>query len=213
MEGDDYILKEPLSENISIHSLRMEGDSGDRLFGAMSLYFNPLPPHGGRLSSNVISSNPEYFNPLPPHGGRLLGLPQSTRRRTYFNPLPPHGGRLEKSCKKLLYNSFQSTPSAWRETPFFFYIPIYRHFISIHSLRMEGDSRPKCNVSRPRCHFNPLPPHGGRQRITDSPEGVLIISIHSLRMEGDVGNGRALHTLDNFNPLPPHGGRLKYYNL
>ena len=35
--------------NISIHSLRMEGDSIHTLEKKRSLYFNPLPPHGGRL--------------------------------------------------------------------------------------------------------------------------------------------------------------------
>ena len=56
--------------------------------------------------------------------------------------------------------------------------------ISIHSLRMEGDIRHRCNCL-PKFYFNPLPPHGGRQ-ITSrhfSPQNL------------------------NFNPLPPHGGR------
>ena len=58
---------------------------------------------------------------------------------SYFNPLPPHGGRLIS-----VYTGFPGSG------------------ISIHSLRMEGDS-----------------PY--RRRKTDSQE----ISIHSLRMEGD----------------------------
>ena len=37
-------------------------------------------------------------------------------RRFYFNPLPPHGGRLGRFCRSKLH-----------------------FFISIHSLRMEGD--------------------------------------------------------------------------
>ena len=80
-------------------------------------------------------------------------------------------------------------------------------------------------------HFNPLPPHGGRPRYSQSScFGVkrfqstpsawretsacehdctdYHISIHSLRMEGDVASvvGIAIRYL-NFNPLPPHGGR------
>ena len=35
---------------ISIHALRMEGDSGARPSVACSAYFNPRPPHGGRLA-------------------------------------------------------------------------------------------------------------------------------------------------------------------
>ena len=56
--------------------------------------------------------------------------------------------------------SFQSTPSAWRETP----TPLWTAScitISIHSLRMEGDTG---------------------QLI---PDPAAVISIHSLRMEGD----------------------------
>ena len=56
---------------------------------------------------------------------------------------------------------FQSTPSAWRETAGF--VDLFQpFFISIHSLRMEGD-------------------------YIDLVDGdpAIIISIHSLRMEGD----------------------------
>ena len=59
---------------------------------------------------------------------------------THFNPLPPHGGRHihhEHIASQLL---FQSTPSAWRETE---HLPerLRPLLISIHSLRMEGDSK------------------------------------------------------------------------
>ena len=80
-------------------------------------YFNPLPPHGGRLPVCFCVRNAMDFNPLPPHGGRLL--------------------RLGMISRMIL---FQSTPSAWRET----YPSLCRKvslYISIHSLRMEGDSK------------------------------------------------------------------------
>ena len=38
-----------------------------------------------------------------------------------------------------------------------------------------------------RCHFNPLPPHGGRRNLIMKKIDVIFISIHSLRMEGDQG--------------------------
>ena len=102
--------------------------------------FNPLPPYGGRLFLSIASSNCAYisihslrmegdlmsscspaafsnFNPLPPYGGR----PARSRRMCgmpYFNPLPPYGGRLFAS------------------------VNVGKTFvISIHSLRMEGDSK------------------------------------------------------------------------
>ena len=101
--------------------------------------FNPLPPHGGRLTDYYDTySDKEDFNPLPPHGGRLKeiydtrvalkisihslrmegdqGSSRYTAPSPHFNPLPPHGGR----------------PSGILTMT----IP---HCISIHSLRMEGD--------------------------------------------------------------------------
>ena len=58
----------------------------------------------------------------------------------YFNPLPPYGGRLNFSGVKLFRVKFQSTPSVWRETEYTF-PSVSTSYISIHSLRMEGDSK------------------------------------------------------------------------
>ena len=107
-----------------------------------------------------------------------------TPDRRYFNPLPPHGGRLITSLLYYYYTQFQSTPSAWRETPVWKHVQQsktsfqstpsawretaqsarYLCFfgISIHSLRMEGDMIHLVQLS------------------------IFFISIHSLRMEGDV---------------------------
>ena len=58
----------------------------------------------------------KYFNPLPPHGGRPV-FPDRIINHFHFNPLPPHGGRrLHKRTVRGILS------------------------ISIHSLRMEGDS-------------------------------------------------------------------------
>ena len=102
--------------------------------------------------------------------------------------------------------------------------------ISIHSLRMEGDDCRRKSLPI-IWHFNPLPPHGGRQRLTRNatntanfnplpPHGgrphkcslqfsIENISIHSLRMEGDGYPLSSERERLNFNPLPPHGGRLR----
>ena len=104
-------------------------------------------------------------------------------RQFHFNPLPPHGGRRTAGRLKNALKSFQSTPSAWRETFFssntgcysIHFNPLPPHggrlqilacnweiqFISIHSLRMEGDSILPGGWKAMN-HFNPLPPHGGR---------------------------------------------------
>ena len=60
------------------------------------------------------------------------------QQAAYFNPLPPHGGRRNAAVRQIGSLLFQSTPSAWRETARFSH-QFFRHIISIHSLRMEGD--------------------------------------------------------------------------
>ena len=58
----------------------------------------------------------------------------------HFNPLPPHGGRRSDRLHRIHTQIFQSTPSAWRETYCISQITQIVK-ISIHSLRMEGDSK------------------------------------------------------------------------
>ena len=102
----------------------------------------------------------------------------------YFNPLPPHGGRPVTVSSPSAQNPFQSTPSAWRETPVG--IPEKQKCnISIHSLRMEGDRRIKRKTA-----FNSISIHSLRMEgdLGDMVQFAYdhIISIHSLRMEGDL---------------------------
>ena len=88
-------LTADIRNQISIHSLRVEGDV---------------------LALAAIRMAIKNFNPLPPRGGRHICEEQDALRQ-HFNPLPPRGGRLERidNCKTCLLQ-FQSTPSAWRET-------------------------------------------------------------------------------------------------
>ena len=57
--------------------------------------------------------------------------------------------------------------------------------ISIHSLRVEGDTTAH-HGGRRGGDFNPLPPCGGRLRFAQMYAIIIVISIHSLRVEGDV---------------------------
>ena len=49
MEGDGDPFDNFIDQLISIHSLRMEGDRSEARRRSSYRYFNPLPPHGGRL--------------------------------------------------------------------------------------------------------------------------------------------------------------------
>ena len=163
MEGDHiHFATGELFPVISIHSLRMEGD---------------------RLGCGYGSGKTIYFNPLPPHGGRPE-VREKPRTQKYFNPLPPHGGRQQAATAAGESITFQSTPSAWRETGQDHGTRLCRS-ISIHSLRMEGDYIDLGYLCG-GVYFNPLPPHGGRQDKLPVEANFENISIHSLRMEGDT---------------------------
>ena len=140
MEGDNPSISREEIYNISIHSLRMEGDKiHNRTFPRFP-HFNPLPPHGGRLHFRCSSPAVRLFQSTPSAWWETalnIGFPQCSHisihslrmegdRRTihdiytlhHFNPLPPHGGRHAAELSSHLQLIFQSTPSAWRETNF-----------------------------------------------------------------------------------------------
>ena len=102
-------------QHISIHSLRMEGDIHRTNHGRRRIIsIHSLRMEGDHLRQ-ADTVHVVYFNPLPPHGGRRCCQRQFSRI-IYFNPLPPHGGRPISSEPIAATISFQSTPSAWRET-------------------------------------------------------------------------------------------------
>ena len=126
---------------ISIHSLRMEGDSPIVTnIRNISIHFNPLPPHGGRLGISFFLNIANNFNPLPPHGGRPDAASEllDNTLDISIHSLRMEGDYWNCMCD-ICGRTFQSTPSAWRET------------CACITYRMH------------RSNFNPLPPHGGRQ--------------------------------------------------
>ena len=162
----------------------MEGDRDLHRRSDRVSNFNPLPPHGGRLSIPHPSIFCRcHFNPLPPHGGRLITPPNSGRKSTIsIHSLRMEGDLLQNGVMGLCGISIHSLRMEgdrhWQTGH-----NITRQ-ISIHSLRMEGDPGTPCKVvssfafqSTPsawretqavmvnmlwRVNFNPLPPHGGR---------------------------------------------------
>ena len=128
----------------------------------MSVIFQSTPSAWRETHAIVRVDAPNYISI---HSLRMEGdcrSPIAALRILHFNPLPPHGGRLcDLVLFSPLYISFQSTPSAWRETrsPV---LSLDLDPISIHSLRMEGDDR-----------------------LSITTICRICISIHSLRMEGD----------------------------
>ena len=79
--------------NISIHSLRMEGDQTTVTFGGLRVDFNPLPPHGGRRAIFRIRLPISAFQSTPSAWRETWNLALLQKLLLNFNPLPPHGGR------------------------------------------------------------------------------------------------------------------------
>ena len=102
--------------------------------------FNPLPPHGGRRRNWKDCAISVKFQSTPSAWRETTSGNPGNMEVENFNPLPPHGGRPAADCRPFAVPPFQSTPSAWRETKKM--RPINKDkIISIHSLRMEGDSK------------------------------------------------------------------------
>ena len=182
MEGDLLKVEYKAILCISIHSLRMEGDIPPYADIYQRLNFNPLPPHGGRPTRISSPANFWHFNPLPPHGGRPFSYFFAHSSET----ISIHSLRMEGDENRTLPSGaatiFQSTPSAWRETPVPRIFPGGKK--NFNPLPPHGGRLHRAFMILLTKYFNPLPPHGGRPVL-----------------------GKFALSNRHFNPLPPHGGR------
>ena len=117
VEGDVNLANVNLCHVISIHTLRVEGDGTVHRRVETEFYFYPRPPGGGRQLEDCRKHLVDYFYPRPPGGGRLHTHCSRKYRVRHFYPRPPDGGRL-----------LVITHLKWVVG------------ISIHALRVEGDS-------------------------------------------------------------------------
>ena len=141
----------------------------------------------------------EDFNPLPPHGGRQLEYARPAVEEN-FNPLPPHGGRpigkaVGDDVPDISIHSLRMEGDSSPDTA----EPML-HDISIHSLRMEGDNVCDCPVCIHYISIHSLRMEGDI-RICDTLQ-ILCISIHSLRMEGDYGSKLTAPRREAFQSTP-----------
>ena len=107
------------------------------------IYFNPLPPHGGRHPERCT---PPYWQGISIHSLRMEGdenIPECVQGDNGFQSTPSAWRETTLSAADMADWTFQSTPSAWRET-------------------LEGHCSEQ-SIS----HFNPLPPHGGRHDVPE----------------------------------------------
>ena len=141
MEGDPAFLPQCAIQEVFQSTPSAWRETHDLYYSYVSyVYFNPLPPHGGRrdkmssyIARKVFQSTPsawretdsestheneeQNFNPLPPHGGR----PQFYLSSFSRGEISIHSLRMEGDLRAGTVCTtpckFQSTPSAWRETP------------------------------------------------------------------------------------------------
>ena len=198
-------MRRHLHCGISIHSLRMEGDKRIPHSTNGGFHFNPLPPHGGRLSlfSKHFTNVHISIHSLRMEGDSLIHAVGNE------SLISIHSLRMEGDIARFSGRfsiiPFQSTPSAWRETfTFPADVPGDEDF---NPLPPHG-GRPTRWSKRKVCrYFNPLPPHGGRPiqaaRIRKSLPNFNPLPPHGGRLHAQNQTDRILH----FNPLPPHGGR------
>ena len=189
------------SYSISIHSLRMEGDT-----------FQSAPSADGY----TFQSTPSAWRET-----------EKARNYIVFDELfqsTPSAWRETKAGigQALDYVTFQSTPSAWRETSYHedeHITPeisihslrmegdicqkrgVYSWQISIHSLRMEGDLRFRCNL-QVDVVFQSTPSAWRETMNNLLSRSFRRISIHSLRMEGDNHNMISVQRYAIFQSTP-----------
>ena len=148
-------LARAFNMSISIHALRVEGDRWWRkLFNQKSISIHALRVEGDKNGSGDRGDERDFY------------------------PRPPGGGRLVSFASRAFGVGFLSTPSGWRATEGVSRWRIESR-ISIHALRVEGDSETNAATS-----------------ASDA------ISIHALRVEGDYVLNATDKTIIEFLSTP-----------
>ena len=166
VEGDSpKCTKNQTRHCISIHALRVEGD-----------YLPPFIPivyhisiHALRVEGDATirayhaDARPNFY-PRPPGGGRRWCAQwNDVCQYISIHALRVEGDAMRKASNDLLF-IFLSTPSAWRATYTGRNGGDAYFSISIHALRVEGDIQP-FRLKVHTLYFYPRPPGGGRHCI------------------------------------------------
>ena len=156
VEGDSNVVSFLIENKISIHALRVEGDRRRRAFARLGLHFYPRPPGGGRRFQQCLYFRLGGFLSTPSGWRATLSPIRPFTMRPYFYPRPPGGGR------RIPYFPLQTSLD-----------------ISIHALRVEGDYRHRTVLSN-FVYFYPRPPGGGRlPRLTPKQRQRAFLSTPS----------------------------------
>ena len=162
MEGDGGLHSVVvLTEWISIHALRVEGDRHPLTRFRDRWHFYPRPPGGGR---QLDGASKGYGAAISIHALRVEGDGTMMRffpsTNSHFYPRPPGGGRLVVATGQATVVAFLSTPSGWRATLSTALHGAQRRFLSTPSGWRATDEIPQSKMRKP--DFYPRPPGGGR---------------------------------------------------
>ena len=187
MEGDGGLHSVVvLTEWISIHALRVEGDRHPLTRFRDRWHFYPRPPGGGRPRGNFHGLYIEIFLSTPSGWRATRAFHTVTRRSDYFYPRPPGGGRQLDGASKG-----------------------YGAAISIHALRVEGDGTMMRFFPSTNSHFYPRPPGGGRLVVATGQATVVAFLSTPSGWRATSPRRWRLWRCENFYPRPPGGGRHK----
>ena len=190
MEGDGGLHSVVvLTEWISIHALRVEGDRHPLTRFRDRWHFYPRPPGGGRPRGNFHGLYIEIFLSTPSGWRATRAFHTVTRRSDYFYPRPPGGGRLVVATGQATVVAFLSTPSGWRATLSTALHGAQRRFLSTPS-GWRATSPRRWRLWRCE-NFYPRPPGGGRHKAKAARNGdVRFLSTPSgWRATGKNGDG------------------------
>ena len=105
-----------ITNYISIHALRVEGDNHSKYLRKPPRNFYPRPPGGGRPHKCTTPAPEDTFLSTP-SGWRATGRAGAGgHHHGHFYPRPPGGGRLIYALEDGYEVAFLSTPSGWRAT-------------------------------------------------------------------------------------------------
>ena len=161
----------------------MEGDNCSHRVTLQNVHFNPLPPYGGRPERRCLAMKRFKFQSTP-SVWRETFCSSAFRDTLSFQSTPSAWRETVQLLHLDMSVIFQSTPSAWRETHAIVRVDA-PNYISIHSLRMEGD--PVSSGNEYVGEVFQSTPSAWRETIMYFVSKMeKLISIHSLRMEGDA---------------------------
>ena len=139
MEGDHNAQVDETRRFISIHALRVEGDTydfGDITYNRISIHALRVEGDGEQLE--LVKSDMQFLS--TPSGWRATGICDSTYALNKFLSTPSGWRATALVQARLNRLSFLSTPSGWRATLGTAMEKVNIKAISIHALRVEGDS-------------------------------------------------------------------------